>query len=216
MKEKWQQLLVRFDALSLRERLLVTIGVVALLFTSVDTLYLQPADEALRKAATSHKQLAQTLRQQQEQINLLRSKAPLDPDQANRSRKNLLQTELQRLSEDSQSHSRRYVNPKEVSGILAELLKDHPGLALEKVANLPAEAVLDKTDGKDQIQVYRHGLKLRLTGGYLETLDYLKAIETLPWAFYWDSLDYEVAEHPNASIELTLYAYSLGKEWIDV
>ena len=62
--------------------------------------------------------------------------------------------------------------------------------------------------------LYRHGVVIELEGDYLPLLDYLQALENLPWRLYWYGLDVK-ADKPGARrFRLEFYTVSLHKEWI--
>ncbi|MCI0590119.1 MAG: MSHA biogenesis protein MshJ, partial [Gammaproteobacteria bacterium] len=63
---------------------------------------------------------------------------------------------------------------------------------------------------------YMHGLRMEFEGGYLDTLDYLRKLEALPWAFFWDSVDFKVEKYPKALGSITVYTLSLDANWIGV
>jgi MSHA biogenesis protein MshJ len=52
-------------------------------------------------------------------------------------------------------------------------------------------------------------MQLQLEGSYLATLRYLRALEDLPWKFFWEGVEYEVIEHPTARITLDLYTLGI-------
>jgi MSHA biogenesis protein MshJ len=52
-------------------------------------------------------------------------------------------------------------------------------------------------------------LQLHLEGSYLATLRYLRALEALPWEFFWDGLHFEVIEYPTARVRLDIHTLGL-------
>ena len=64
--------------------------------------------------------------------------------------------------------------------------------------------------------MYRHGLQLELEGSYLATLAYLKALQALPWEFYWDEVRLQVDKYPTAKITIVVHTLSLTEGWIGV
>jgi len=53
--------------------------------------------------------------------------------------------------------------------------------------------------------INRYELELQLEGGYLETLNYLRALEALPWKFFWAGITFATTEHPKGNVELEIY-----------
>ena len=70
------------------------------------------------------------------------------------------------------------------------------------------------TTGSQKISFYRHDFTVTLRGKYFELLKSLQTLESMNIKIYWDSLDYQVENYPNADIKLTLYTYSYDKNWI--
>lgn len=56
--------------------------------------------------------------------------------------------------------------------------------------------------------VYKHSVELSIEGGYFAVLDYLKALENMPWQFYWEGMDYVVDDYPNAKVTLEVFTLS--------
>ena len=70
--------------------------------------------------------------------------------------------------------------------------------------------------GEMQARLHSHGFALEFSGGYLATLNYLQALERLPWRFFWDSVSYEVEDYPRSLVRLRLHTLSLSEDWIGV
>jgi len=120
------------------------------------------------------------------------------------------------------------VDPKEMRLVLEELLRRQSGLKLVSATNLPAQALVedetdplatkgqgDKSKSKEP-QLYRHTLVLTLEGSYLDCLNYLQAVERLPWHLFWSRLEFKEDGYPRNAIVLELRTLSLDKEWIGV
>lgn len=63
---------------------------------------------------------------------------------------------------------------------------------------------------------YRHGIRIRFAGSYLATLQYLRALEALPWGFFWDRIELETQEFPRVEGSIVVYTVSLEEGWIGV
>jgi MSHA biogenesis protein MshJ len=64
--------------------------------------------------------------------------------------------------------------------------------------------------------IFRHGLAMTLSGRYFDVYHYLEALESLPWRFYWDSIDYQVKEYPTAEVTLHIYTLSFQEDWLGI
>jgi MSHA biogenesis protein MshJ len=59
-------------------------------------------------------------------------------------------------------------------------------------------------------------MNLTLQGDYFSTLNYLKALENLPWRIHWDSIDYNVKAYPQAETRIQVYTLSFEQDWLGV
>lgn len=121
------------------------------------------------------------------------------------------------------------VSPLQMRLVLEELIRRQSGLRLLGATNLeprplfddPADA--DKNAGpskdapaSDAPKLYRHALVLRVEGNYLDCLEYLRAVERLPWHLYWARFELKVGDYPNNTYSIEVRTLSLDKEWIGV
>lgn len=60
------------------------------------------------------------------------------------------------------------------------------------------------------VGVFKHAVVIQLEGSYFDVVDYLSALENLPWKFYWAELDYRVIDYPKAIVTLEVYTLSTG------
>ncbi|WP_432821803.1 hypothetical protein [Trichloromonas sp.] len=213
----------RLDKCSPREKALLTLVVLVLLVVSVDFLAIAP-QKARQKVQRDQVAAART------EIQLLEAemagaeaKVSADPDRENRERLRLLQGQLGELDQQLESLALELIAPREMPGMLEELLLRQEGLRLLRVENLPPVPLLAATSGEkvtgmevETANVYRHGLQLEFTGSYRQILAYLQVIEGLGRQMFWSSLDLQVEEHPRVKVVLTVYTLSLKKEWIGV
>jgi len=72
-----------------------------------------------------------------------------------------------------------------------------------------------KTDDS-QLNLYRHAIKLKLSGGYFELRDYLLQLEQLKWQFFWQNFNFEVQEYPQSELEVIIYSLSTKQEFVGV
>ena len=62
--------------------------------------------------------------------------------------------------------------------------------------------------------LYRHGVELTLRGSYLDMVDYMHALETLPTQLFWGRAQLDADAYPNVRLTLTLYTLSLDQKWM--
>ena len=61
-----------------------------------------------------------------------------------------------------------------------------------------------------------HAIEIVIDGEYADILDYLAALEALPWKFRWTSLDLSTAGYPRNRVRIELSTLSLDSTWLGV
>jgi MSHA biogenesis protein MshJ len=62
--------------------------------------------------------------------------------------------------------------------------------------------------------LYRHGVEVTVRGNYLDMVNYMDALESMPTQLFWGRAQLEVEEYPSARLTLTLYTLSLDQKWM--
>jgi MSHA biogenesis protein MshJ len=229
MLAAWQ---AKFDALSLRERLMVAIAAFAATYFLVDALLLgswQRQNAGIKATLLEQRaESARTAAQVQEQ----QVRAGSHPDALARARIREIEQKIAAIDASLQSSSKQLVPPERMASLLEDLLKGNKRLQLVKLATLPAEALLAREPASGAAQaaepmqaaaeqpagqnIFKHGVELTLRGNYFDMLDYLAQIEALPWQMYWGRLRLEARDYNRPVLTLTLYTLSLDKTWLTI
>nr|WP_272896765.1 MSHA biogenesis protein MshJ [Aeromonas cavernicola] len=134
-----------------------------------------------------------------------------DPNQAVHEQLVRVQGEQQRLDETLNAQTVDLIPAHDMPQVLETLLARSSKLHMLALRSLPPTPLVA---GKQQANLYKHGIRLQLEGSYFNIYQYLKALETLPRHFYWRQFDYQVKAHPTAVIEMEIYTLSTSKEFI--
>jgi MSHA biogenesis protein MshJ len=226
MRDKLKQIQTRYDGLTLRERILVFLVVVAVTFTVWNAMLFGPLEERSRRqlgeAAKTDKQTKLIALQ----VSALKKRRSFDPDAQGRRRIAALRNEDAQLRDAFAQLTGNLVPPERMAELLESMLSQDVNLTLTHVEGLGATpaldaapsagAVKDTARASDSGALYKHGLRLDFRGGYLDTLEYFQNLEGLPLRVLWDSVDYRVDEYPTASVSITVYSLSLDADWIGV
>lgn len=116
------------------------------------------------------------------------------------------------------------VSARDMPTFLESLLAGNKSLQLLSLETLPPQPLTASSggDGKStasggaQARVYKHGVKLRLSGGYRELLTYLGDLEKAPQRVLWGDMRLNVIAHPRVEMTLTVYTLSLDKTWMSL
>lgn len=204
----------KFEALTKREKVILVFAVVAGIWFGWDHFFYQltqKKQQALQQELSSLKQ--QILDQQLIAIKLENS-SHIDPNQNNRLKLAELKAEHNRLQE-LMMHDKSLVPPQLMATALSDILTRNNHLTLIKLTTLPV-TTLQESKQPQQNPIYKHGLAITFSGTYLDTLNYLQALEALHWHFVWESIDYQVKNYPIAETTIKVYTLSFKENWLGV
>lgn len=210
-KEKFGQ---RFASLTVREQRMVVGTALLLLWGIWDNFYYQPAQQAkqtLENEIIQFDQQIKTLKQLEQELE---NTATSDPNSKNRQNLSSLEQSIDHLKQQLSSGEKSFVPSNLMSSALRDMLKQYDNLKLLKLETLPPKGF--GSEGKELSWLYRHTLTLTLQGDYFSTLNYLKALEALPWRIHWDHIDYQVKNYPIAETRIQIYTLSFEQDWLSV
>ena len=246
LKQRWRKLAAKVDALSLRERVMAFGASAALVIFLLFSLFLNPLftkQKLLNETMATDQQMIAGI---DAEILLKISGNGVDPDARDRKELERLHQELTRLTNTLRMAQGGLVPPERIVFLLERLLKQQPRLRLVSLKTLPsapvagaapkagaASTALSATPPaagtppaatgtppapvlKSAPLLYRHGVEVVLRGGYIDMVNYMEALETMPTHVFWGDAKLEVEQYPNASLRLTLFTLSLDDKWISL
>jgi len=204
--------LERFNKLSNREKTIVLLTVLTALWGTWDKFIYQPISSEKKLLSSELSNIQLQLSAQQQAASQIEVLGKIDPNQTNKNTLKSVTTELKKLKQQLDIGNKQFVPANKMAQVLHDLLKKSHGLQLVNLETLPVTPFAES--GSQKTWVYRHGLSITLSGNYFSTLNYLKSLESLPWRFNWDSIDYQVKEYPIAETTLKVYTLSFEENWL--
>jgi MSHA biogenesis protein MshJ len=243
LMQQWIKLSTKLDAMTLRERAMVFLAVVAAVLFLLYTFSIEPL-------LAKQKLLQTQIRQQQNQIagidTEIAAKAQgftVDPDAPAREQLKKVREDIDGTSAGLMAVQKGLVAPDKIAPLLEHLLRGNGKLRLMSLKTLPVagmnEAALPAPDAaakplvaaptptppptgavpapaapKPRELLYRHGVEIVLQGSYLDMVNYMDALESLPVQLFWGMARLEAQQYPNSRLTLTLYTLSLDQKWM--
>lgn len=225
MRQRFLKLEQSVDRLSLRERLFLFAAGLVVLAGIWEAALAAPLDERQHLAGGRVDELRERIEQLNQAVQTTaQGMSDGMPNQLERLQ--ALKAQVAESDEAVRVYTTDLVDPDAMRNVLEELIQRQTGLQLLAATNLPVQPLIarpedaqpDATavrdDGKPRL--YRHALRLKLRGSYLDCLTYLEVVERLPWHLYWARLDLQSGEYPSNEITIEVHTLSLDKEWIGV
>ncbi|PHV23219.1 hypothetical protein CSQ92_09550 [Janthinobacterium sp. BJB446] len=220
--KKWA---TAFDALSLRERLMVFgAAAAAVLFV----FYFMSFNPLLAKRAALEASIAQKqslLTATNKEIELTMLAHATDPDQEARTRLVALQAETASLAQALREQQHGLVAPERMVTLLEHLLRRHAELRVVSLKTLPASAVGVRQADAANVDaaakapspaplLHQHGVEVVLQGSYADMVQYMQALQAMPTRVFWGAAHLDSASYPGATLTLTLHTLSMDDTWI--
>lgn len=220
MKSQLQPLFEKFDALNERERIMILLlSVVAIIIIFVEFV-ISPVNQKYNVIDKQIVSLQTQTKQLESQFITLNSKKTRDPDFQEKQKIRLLNEQIANLNVSLKEKMLGLIEPKQMAKVLEVVLAQNTDLKLERVQSMGAVPLspIKAKEGEDaqELGIYQHGMQIEFKGSYLSTLKYLRALDDLPWNFYWDVLELNVDKYPLSTIVITVHTLSFHEGWIGV
>lgn len=219
----------KYESMSLRERALVALAVLAVGIIGWDSLLMTPL--------TQQRRILEDELMTASASGVTAQSADLsDPRQMNLQRAGELQMQLSGLDARIADTASGFVSSRRMIQVLNDVLDAQGRLQLVSIRNLPvvslvppvkvdtglegapaevAEATGASADALGQ-PPYVHAIEIVIEGQYADILEYLEALEALPYKFRWSTLDLSTAGYPRNRVRIELSTLSLDSTWLGV
>lgn len=220
----------QIDSRVLRERALIFFTLLALIFVVWNFLFQAQIDRERLNLKTEADKLSAEKTAAETQITSLTLALASDPAIAKKNEIDKLQRDIADVEESLAGLSQGLISANQLPKVLEEVLLRTASVKLLQVRTLAAtELQLTTLNGALPLStgsslakgssagaavqqigagVYKHGVLIRVAGGYQQLIQLMGELEALPWKFYWESLDYTVTQYPEAEIDIRVFTLS--------
>lgn len=202
------------EAKSVRELailLLITLLVIYLFWYSLLAGSLWEKQTAVKIKVNN---LEQTVSELQTKVTALTIDAAKPVDASVLQQHEQLKQQLNNINQTLAGYKQQVVAPEQMVHALKAMLVASDNLTLIRMVNLPVEAINENATNHERL--FKHTFDIELRGDYFSTLAYMQKLEALPWRLYWDTLDYQVVNYPQATIKIQLHILSNQEKLINV
>ena len=222
----------RIDELTIRERGMILLAVLAVMIFLWDTFLMSPLDVRQQSLQAKLESKRAEIDALSIQTGQLIKKQKQDPNAELRAELQSLRQELTTVDKAINSTAQELVDPARMPELLRTVINRTDNLNLTALNGLGVSPLLankgeqgqsssspaddGSNNGNDQslTAAYKHGMNVEFRGGYLQTLEYLRKLEALEWNFFWDRIEFQVKDYPDSSASIRLFTLSLTSDWI--
>ncbi|MTV39728.1 type II secretion system protein GspM [Duganella radicis] len=241
--QQWIKLSTKLDAMTLRERAMVFVAVVASILFLLYTVSAEPLLNKQKALRTQIKQQQNQIAGIDMEITAMAQGFVIDPDAATREKLQAVRREIDTTSAGLMAVQKGLVAPDKIAPLLEHLLRGNGKLKLMSMKTLPVTGLNEAAQAaqpaapaaapapvagaaagpapaapppppKPRELLYRHGVEIVLQGSYLDMVNYMDALESLPVQLFWGKAKLDAQQYPNSRLTLTLYTLSLDRKWM--
>ena len=226
MSDERTGLLARFDALSLRERLLVGLTLVVLLLFAWWLLVYESVVPQTRSLQQSNQRVEGEVQALRAARDGIRRRLDEGVHREQQARVEALRQELARLRRQLEEGTEDLVSPQEMFALMRRMIDAAPKLRLLELRRSAVEPLFrskaDDAEAAEEVAeedesrpaLYRHQMQVRLQGRYADILAWLQQLEGLPWQLMWNRVELKAGDYPQIEIALTLSTVSASRAWV--
>jgi len=109
-----------------------------------------------------------------------------------------------------------FVSVESLAKVTNDVIAQQEEVVLISLKSLSSEPWLKDQVGLDSAfydmrEVTKHEMELEFQGSYFNVIAFLSHLEKLPWHIYWDKLNYQVLNYPDARVTARFYVLSKQK-----
>lgn len=203
----------RINALSLRERALLGIAALAVVFMLWDLLFMSGLRERHDRVQDQIEQVQSQVQNLTETIQQTAMASADDPRADLERQRRALNEDIERLEVRLAEDLGEVSTPAETRAMLSSLLAESAGLSLISLENLPVQP-LQAADAQPIPGVFIHRIRVLVEGEHAVVRDYLERAASLPGGVYLESVDLLVDQWPVNRVELMFYSLALDDRWL--
>jgi len=240
---KWKEYSDKFQNSSPREQYLILLtGLIAVIFVSF-SLFIDATIIKTESTNDKSKKLASENKTIKSSIAIFEDALKEDPNKKLADQILSYEEKVKEVDEKLLLLTSELIDPIQMRFALLDMLRVQKGVSLISFELLGAKPLMSKdgdlvdeghtqeesvakvndtnTDDinaelESNINLYQHGIRLKLSGKYFQLRDYLSQLEAMSWKFFWKDFRYTIKEYPLGELEIEMYSLSTNEEFIGV
>jgi len=238
MKNSWLEYSEQYLKISLREQYLILLTGLFIVVFVVFHFFIDNHLTENKKLTRNNQSLISSNQSLSVSMQVLQEALKEDPNIAVRETITQFEHEIAKVDVELLTLTSDLIDPIQMRFALIELLKMETGVSLLSFELIAAQPLLDNPNNEivnsedmvaskkviieksihknSELNLYKHGIKLKLTGRYFELRNYLLQLEQLSWKFFWQDFNFQLKEYPKNELVIEMYSLSTKREFIGV
>jgi len=239
MNKQWQEYCEKYLTITPREQYMVFFAGLAAIIFIIHSFFIDENAIKITKLEQSIAKVTASNRSAKNSIVLLQEGLSQDPNAVFNNQVAQYKKKIKEVDEGLLKLTSDLIDPVQMRYALLQLLKTQKGVSLQSFQVIAAQPItmspsknttksnntnaISKSAGDNssestpqELVLYRHAIKIKLSGSYFQLRDYLQQLEALSWKFFWQEFNYQLKEYPVSELEIEMYSLSTKREFIGV
>jgi len=239
MNKQWQEYCEKYLTITPREQYMVFFAGLAAIIFIIHSFFIDENAIKITKLEQSIAKVTASNRSAKNSIVLLQEGLSQDPNAVFNNQVAQYKKKIKEVDEGLLKLTSDLIDPVQMRYALLQLLKTQKGVSLQSFQVIAAQPItmspsknttksnntnaINKSAGDNsaestpqELVLYRHAIKIKLSGSYFQLRDYLQQLEALSWKFFWQEFNYQLKEYPVSELEIEMYSLSTKREFIGV
>ncbi len=206
-----------FNALSIRERILFGITILAVLAFPWWHFFAAPAMAQIENLEAYNTRINNSNSTSQQSVDQIKARLDAGVHQEKKEQLARLKQELISVEEQLQLQASELVDPEEMFQLMTRLIYKESMLKLLSLKRRAVTPALEPAGGlENDVGIYRHVLEVKFSGKYEDIFAYLTSLESLDWKLIWEEIKISSDEYPVFNVKVVISTLSTREEWVGV
>jgi MSHA biogenesis protein MshJ len=207
----------KFNALSIRERILFGLTILVVLALSWQHFFAAPMMAQIETLAVDSKRISTDVSSAQQAVDLIKARLKAGVNKAKEAQLARLKLELMKVEEQLQLKATELVDPEEMFQLMTRLIYKESKLKLLSLKRREVKPAIEAKEGQENSDgIYRHVLEVKFSGKYEDIFAYMTSMESLDWKLIWEEIEIASSEYPVINVKVVISTLSTRKEWVGV
>lgn len=207
----------KFNALSIRERILFGLTILVVLLLSWWHFFAAPMIEQVETLKMGNKQLGNEVNAAQQSVNTIKARLDVGVHKDKEEQLARLKQELMKVEEQLQLKASELVDPEEMFQLMTRLIYKESKLKLLSLKRRGVKPAIEAEEGQDSSEgIYRHVLEVKFSGKFEDIFAYMTSLESLDWKLVWEEIEISSDEYPTVNVKVVISTLSTRREWVGV
>ncbi len=239
MNKQWQDYCEKYLTITPREQYMVLFAGLAAIIFILHSFFIDESAIKITKLEQGIAKVTASNRSTKNSIALLQEGLSQDPNAVFNNQIGQYKKKIKAVDEGLLKLTSDLIDPVQMRYALLQLLKTQKGVSLQSFQVIAAQPITmsssknttknnntnainksasdnSEESAPQELVLYRHAIKIKLSGSYFQLRDYLQQLEALSWKFFWQEFNYQLKEYPVSELEIEMYSLSTKREFIGV